>query len=570
MSRVIIVLFVLAFILGGGALAEGQDVVRAEVAKRIKQSTVLVEAAANKTVGAAFCVSERGYFLTCKTVARGNVDTVKLTVRPGLESQKEYRAKIVRSDRDSDLALLRILGDEKFTPLPLGFADGLTELAPIIVAGYQREKKLSPEDEGIPPLSLMAGQISALAMKNGELHRIQTDVAINSPGGPVVDDQGRVIGVLSSELRTPCSAIPIAEIRRFLSAPILDPVVPVVKFAERHQPVTFAASAVEILPTASLLQLQLIVESGMHEPVFERSLSHTRSTPMAPAKLALPLQQLPMYYQQGQFVVKTPPVLPAQGVRTLIAFPNGVIEGYVPDELVRIGKREFRLSELRTLRFGLTPSATVDDEKEPIVGTISGLKPWTIAIGGDKVKVEPEKALEIRIAPPEQQTHVLFRIVASRDGKEVGSVRDSIRFIDGPRPDPKKSRSISPDLDGKWILEGAEENGENWPVRNEEGIRIDGDKFVWIVTEVDPTNRAPTSGRLIVDVTKSPKTIDLVVQGSQPGVWQGIWQIEGEKLILAINRKENRRPQQFTTRLAAGVERATFLRTYRKADVPQP
>jgi hypothetical protein len=45
--------------------------------------------------------------------------------------------------------------------------------------------------------------------------------------------------------------------------------------------------------------------------------------------------------------------------------------------------------------------------------------------------------------------------------------------------------------------------------------------------------------------------------------WLAIFKMEGNRLAIATNCDEERRPAQFTTRLSAGPERATFVRVYK-------
>jgi len=106
------------------------------------------------------------------------------------------QATILGSDRDSDLAVLRVdVPDDVLVPVELGSSAGL-EVGQIAIAignpyGYER--------------TLTVGYVSAL----GRVLRqesgfsiaevIQTDAAINpgNSGGPLLDSQGKVIGVNS-------------------------------------------------------------------------------------------------------------------------------------------------------------------------------------------------------------------------------------------------------------------------------------------------------------------------------------------------------------------------------------
>jgi S1-C subfamily serine protease len=83
-----------------------------------KASTALVEvkAARGKGSGSAFCIHPSGWFLTNAHVAQGEIT---LVLNPSLQTEKSYPARIVRSDIDLDLALLRIDGARGLPALSL-------------------------------------------------------------------------------------------------------------------------------------------------------------------------------------------------------------------------------------------------------------------------------------------------------------------------------------------------------------------------------------------------------------------------------------------------------------------
>src|SRR5262245_39356744 len=142
--------------------------------------------------GSGFLVDRNGDILTNNHVVAG---AHKVTVRFG-GSGSEIPAKVVGTDESNDLAVLHIDPSKAPpTPLQLGNSNGV-HVGDSVVAignpfGYDR--------------TITAGIVSALqrhiTAPDGFTidHVIQTDAAINpgNSGGPLIDSQGRVIGINS-------------------------------------------------------------------------------------------------------------------------------------------------------------------------------------------------------------------------------------------------------------------------------------------------------------------------------------------------------------------------------------
>ncbi|GLU33156.1 DegQ family serine endoprotease [Trinickia caryophylli] len=138
------------------------------------------------SLGSGFIISSDGYILTNAHVVDGaNVVTVKLT------DKREFRAKVVGTDKQSDVAVLKIdasnlpivkIGDPKQSKVgqwvvaigsPYGFENTVT-------SGIISAKGRSLPEENYTPF-------------------IQTDVPVNpgNSGGPLFNLQGQVIGINS-------------------------------------------------------------------------------------------------------------------------------------------------------------------------------------------------------------------------------------------------------------------------------------------------------------------------------------------------------------------------------------
>lgn len=144
-----------------------------------------------EVLGSGTIISSDGYILTANHVVTGS-DQIKIAITG---NKTEYTAKIVGTDPDTDVALLKI--DAHGLPaITLGDSDEL-EVGDIVLAIGNPFDISQP---GETPTVTM-GIVSALGRNglgfNGYENFIQTDAAINpgNSGGALVDAQGRLIGI---------------------------------------------------------------------------------------------------------------------------------------------------------------------------------------------------------------------------------------------------------------------------------------------------------------------------------------------------------------------------------------
>jgi S1-C subfamily serine protease len=148
-------------------------------------------------VGSGFVLNGQGEIATnAHVVTTGEGEAVRRAREVYVEfaDGNQVEAEIVGADPNADIALLRIDPDGlKLRPLPLGESSSVEVGEPVAAIG-------SPFGER---QSLSVGVISAIDRSIGSLTSfnisgaIQTDAAINpgNSGGPLVDGEGRVIGV---------------------------------------------------------------------------------------------------------------------------------------------------------------------------------------------------------------------------------------------------------------------------------------------------------------------------------------------------------------------------------------
>lgn len=135
-------------------------------------------------VGSGFIISADGFVLTNAHVVEG-ADEVFVT----LTDKREFKAKIIGSDRRTDVALVKIEGNN-LPSLTMGDSSKIRVGEWVIAIG-------SPF--GLEN-TVTAGIISANSRDTGDyLPLIQTDVAVNpgNSGGPLINMRGEVIGINS-------------------------------------------------------------------------------------------------------------------------------------------------------------------------------------------------------------------------------------------------------------------------------------------------------------------------------------------------------------------------------------
>ena len=140
--------------------------------------------------GSCFCISADGFFLTNYHVVRGGND-IKLLTNNGM-----VQASIVRIDPAVDLALLKASG-QTFSPLSFSQETEISLGQDIFTIGFPM-----PDLQGFSP-KMTKGVISSLKGMHDDEMKYQIDAAVQpgNSGGPVVNNNGEVVGVVVSSLQ---------------------------------------------------------------------------------------------------------------------------------------------------------------------------------------------------------------------------------------------------------------------------------------------------------------------------------------------------------------------------------
>jgi serine protease Do len=153
--------------------------------KRIDGSVTPL-APVSKFSGTGFALTSEGYIVTSYHVIQG-ADSLLIEGR----NRQRYHAEPVYSDVKHDLAILRIT-DKKFTGfgrLPYAIKSGQADLGErVFTLGYPREDVVYGE-----------GSLSARSGFEGDTAFYQVSIPVNpgNSGGPLMDERGNLIGVVS-------------------------------------------------------------------------------------------------------------------------------------------------------------------------------------------------------------------------------------------------------------------------------------------------------------------------------------------------------------------------------------
>ncbi len=178
---------------------------------RVKDAVVLIEVDLEVTAtgdaaggsGSGFVVSEDGLIVTNAHVVAPEIEAddgrtlvadqriVTVTFHPNTPRERSVEGQVLRENADLDLALLRI---RIATPTYLELADSemAYETQPVYVCGHPL---------GLREISIRSGAVAARRTWGGHKY-IEHDAAAESgnSGGPLIDEQSRVLGVHSLTL----------------------------------------------------------------------------------------------------------------------------------------------------------------------------------------------------------------------------------------------------------------------------------------------------------------------------------------------------------------------------------
>jgi WD40 repeat protein/S1-C subfamily serine protease/tRNA A-37 threonylcarbamoyl transferase component Bud32 len=430
--------------------AADEPLTRVQIARIGKAATALVEVKAARGQGhaSAFCIHPDGWFVTNAHVAQGEMT---LVLNPSLKTEKTYPARVVRSDSELDLALLHIEGAKDLPALALGSDERLEEQMDAMAFGFPLVESSARGRQGYPSISVNAGSITALRREDNRLKEIQLDAELNpgNSGGPVLDNRGKVIGVVRSGVvarglgRTGMNqAIPVSTVARFLARPEVQFSPPRLGSAALHKPVMFEAQVTALLPSSAPLNVELILKAGNG-----------------------PDRTIRMEVEGDRYRVTAVPIPGRSGPVTLrltARFEDGNLEATTTDRTFRVGGREVALADVRTIWPGPPAQVSLRDGTA-ITGALSGLDAVPVPVGPKTLSVRLDRAKEVNVSPAGQVERVTRTLVVRHGEKEIYrqseglTTPDSVKLVEVAllRGHTQPIDGLAVSQDGRRLLSGS-------------------------------------------------------------------------------------------------------------------
>jgi S1-C subfamily serine protease len=153
--------------------------------------------------------------------------TITCVFGSGMGQERSARAEVVADDEDDDLAVLKVKGVKDLPrPINLRASDKLVETMGLFIFGFPLGTELAT-NKGNPAITVSKGAVSSIRRDElGELSVVQIDGEINpgNSGGPVVDGEGRLVGVTVAKVRGTNigMAIPARTLARLIAGQVVE------------------------------------------------------------------------------------------------------------------------------------------------------------------------------------------------------------------------------------------------------------------------------------------------------------------------------------------------------------
>jgi hypothetical protein len=400
-----------------------------QVAKLGKQSTGLVII---KDVGeaTAFCVHPDGWFVTNHHVIRDaeRNQTIQIVMNPSLKNEKAYRARVVRFDRENDLALLRLIDKATLPALQLSPSESLTETDEVVAFGFPLGSLLAVEKNSRPAVSINAGRVTALRRNGKALHFVQIDAVVNpgNSGGPILNRQGKVVGIVVSHIpgRGINQAVPTEFASALLRKPDVQLYLPKLTAGNITEPKKLAASVLGL--------------DGVND--YEVSL---RATPEG-----LPSQEWKMQPDNGQYSVTTrimeQPAAENPAPVTLVLAEDSYRVKLDTKQTIKFSGKEYPLASIQSYAANPKPTLTLRGGAK-LEGSLDAGQKLSARILGEEKQFDLNTLQSLRVTVPAiaLPKSLRFTLTVHHQGKQVArqemvltAMSEGYRNIDLPESKP--------------------------------------------------------------------------------------------------------------------------------------
>jgi len=148
--------------------------------------------------GSGFFINDKGLAITAKHVVKGATYSMKAELAG---EKKKYSVKIIKKSRKNDLALIRVMIRKPTPYLEIRKTETLVRGEPVWVVGNPllafKETVTSGNFSRIFPGKDFKKELKIKAPYKGDWVQFSAPVIGGNSGGPVVDKDGRLIGIVS-------------------------------------------------------------------------------------------------------------------------------------------------------------------------------------------------------------------------------------------------------------------------------------------------------------------------------------------------------------------------------------
>jgi S1-C subfamily serine protease len=433
-----------------------------QMVEHAKKATALVElriSPEKKAFGSAFCIDASGMFVTNAHVV-ADVDVsgkINLILSPGETDQKVVEAKVLKSDKELDLAVLQIASLPGLAVLEMGDVSALEDTMDVTALGYPFGGALAMEKDSYPSVSVNTGHITSMRKVAGVLELLQVDAVLNpgNSGGPVLNGAGQVIGIVQAGLPGAGInfAIPANRLQKLLGKALVTLFPGSIPYESRAQPQQLIIKIVSLVKNTASYRVELTIRAGGAAP---RTYIGEAVAGICPFTI-------------------TPVPKPAATKTVLLSarFASGSITGIVTARDIKIGTELVGLDAIQRIEhFPGSPNSVVHTiAGKELSGRLTGLESANLNMGDASVTIDLTRALSMEFESPTRPAKsVAYTVAVTAKGELIGQAVGVIDLTGAPQdaidvavaPGPAARNTAAIDLmaiqrtarEGKWQVVG--------------------------------------------------------------------------------------------------------------------
>ena len=132
-----------------------------------------------------------------------DIENIQCFFKPGTADVREVNAKIIHVFKDSDIALLETPTVYGTAALDVTQTIEANETLPVLAFGFPFDKRWA-RDSKLPGVSVSSGTITSIRMDDTgktEYYQVDCPISPGSAGGPVISEDGKLIGIIYSKVK---------------------------------------------------------------------------------------------------------------------------------------------------------------------------------------------------------------------------------------------------------------------------------------------------------------------------------------------------------------------------------